>query len=61
MEYREICHVMGYRITRTLESKPTFHIRNANGEIVSRGYDSPDTPLELMRVFKEDRYLLSEL
>lgn len=52
--YTELCRVMGYVITETVGEgdKPIYHIRNEDGQIVSRDYDCPGEPIELMEFIR---------
>ena len=52
--YTELCRVMGYVITEAIGDgdKPVYHIRKQDGKIVSRDYESPEEPIELMEYIR---------
>lgn len=53
-KYTELYRLMDFVITESIgeNDQPVYHIRNRNGEIVSREYQSPHEPVDLMEYIR---------
>jgi hypothetical protein len=53
-KYTELYRLKDFVITESIgeNDQPVYHIRNRDGEIVSREYHSPNEPVELMEYIR---------